>query len=82
MEGQRLAVIRDKLAVLEGFHRQLVSWLGYGYRIPGSFAKRVQELTEGIEIDPNRLAVGVAIFADKSILPKNWYVLKAIYGDI
>lgn len=68
LEGQRLAVnIRDKLAVLEGFHRQLVELapdMVTEYR--ARLLKRVQELTEGIEIDPNRLAVEVAIFADKS----------------
>lgn len=68
LEGQRLAGnIRDKLAVLEGFHRQLAGLapeMVTEYR--DRLLKRVQELTEGIEIDPNRLAVEVAIFADKS----------------
>jgi uncharacterized protein (TIGR00255 family) len=68
LEGQRLAVnIREKLAVLEGFHRQLVELApGMVTEYRARLLKRIQELTDGVEIDPNRLAVEVAIFADKS----------------
>lgn len=68
LEGQRLAGnIRDKLDVLEEFHHQLVELapeMITEYR--ARLLKRIQELTEGVEIDPNRLAVEVALFADKS----------------
>lgn len=68
LEGERLAVnIRDKLDILKGFHHQLVKLAPemvteYHARL----LKRVHELTDGVEVDPNRLAVEVALFADKS----------------
>lgn len=68
LEGDRLAVnIRNILNNLEDFHRQLVELapeMVIHYR--ARLLKRIQELTESVEIDPNRLAIEVAFFADKS----------------
>jgi len=68
LEGDRLAGnIRDILNILKDFHRQLVELapeMVTEYR--ARLLKRIQELTEGVEIDPNRIAVEVGFFADKS----------------
>ena len=68
LEGDRLSGnIRDILNILEGFHRQMVELapeMVTEYR--ARLLKRIKELTDGVEIDPNRLAVEVALFADKS----------------
>lgn len=67
-EGNQLALdLKDKLASLNELWRQLTEFapeMVTDYRL--RLAKRIQELTEGVEIDPNRLATEVAIFADKS----------------
>ncbi|MGE5606670.1 MAG: YicC/YloC family endoribonuclease [Bacteroidota bacterium] len=67
-EGRQLVVdLQDKLAILNGYRRQLAELspeMVSDYRI--RLMKRIQELTEGLEVDPNRLATEVAIFADKS----------------
>lgn len=67
-EGRQLVVdLQDRLAILNGYRRQLAELapeIVSDYRI--RLLKRIQELTEGIEVDPNRLATEVAIFADKS----------------
>lgn len=67
-EGRQLVVdLQGKLAALNGLQRQLTGLapeMVSDYRI--RLVKRIQELTEGIEIDPNRLTTEVAIFADKS----------------
>lgn len=67
-EGRQLVVdLQDRLAILSGYRRQLAELspeMVSDYRI--RLSKRIQELTEGIEVDPNRLATEVAIFADKS----------------
>ncbi len=65
--GQLAGDLLDKLEHLNGFRNQLASFspeMVIEYRL--RLVKRIQELTEGIEIDPNRLAAEVAIFADKS----------------
>lgn len=68
IEGRQLVVdLQDRLAILYGYRRQLAELapeMVSDYRI--RLIKRIQELTEGIEVDPNRLATEVAIFADKS----------------
>ncbi len=67
-EGRRLEVdLQEKLAILNGLKQylaELAPEMVSDYRI--RLAKRIQELTEGIEVDPNRLATEVAVFADKS----------------
>lgn len=67
-EGSQLALdLEDKLASLSELWRQLSEFapeMVTDYRL--RLAKRIQELTEGVEVDPNRLATEVAIFADKS----------------
>lgn len=68
LEGGQLARnLQDKINNLNGFRNQLADFspemvLEYRTRL----VKRIQELTEGIDVDPNRLATEVAIFADKS----------------
>ena len=67
-EGRQLVVdLQERLAILNEYRRQLAELspeMVSDYRI--RLSKRIQELTEGIEVDPNRLATEVAIFADKS----------------
>lgn len=68
VEGGQLAVdLLDKLEHLNDFRNQLAVFspeMVSEYRL--RLVKRIQELTDGIEIDPNRLAAEVALFADKS----------------
>ncbi len=68
LEGGQLAGdLQDKLECLNEFREQLAELspeMVSEYRI--RLTKRIQELTEGIEVDPNRIAAEVAIFADKS----------------
>ncbi|MGE5581923.1 MAG: YicC/YloC family endoribonuclease [Bacillota bacterium] len=67
-EGRGLAVdIQAKLGILEQFRLELQVLApnvvaGYQERL----TRRIQELTGGVELDPGRLAMEVAIFADKS----------------
>ena len=67
-EGSQLALdLQDKLTSLSQLWRQLTEFapeMVTEYRL--RLEKRIQELTEGVEVDPNRLATEVAIFADKS----------------
>lgn len=67
-EGRKLVVdLQEKLDILNELRRQLTELapeMVSDYRV--RLAKRIKELTEGIEVDPNRLAAEVAIFADKS----------------
>lgn len=68
LEGEGLCRdIQSKLTVLENYRLTLLELAPkvvttYQERL----TKRIQELTGGVEIDPNRLATEVAIFADKS----------------
>lgn len=62
-----LKVINEKLNTLEELRGALKKWApavvnGYQEKLQ----KRIRELAGEIEIDPNRLAVEVAIYADKS----------------
>lgn len=67
-EGQRLMLdLTEKIELLESFRNQLIELAptvvkSYQERL----VKRVAELTSGLELDPNRLAAEVALFADKS----------------
>lgn len=67
-EGRQLVVdLQERLANLNEFRQKLAELapeMVSDYRI--RLTKRIQELTDGIEVDPNRLATEVAIFADKS----------------
>lgn len=67
-EGERLAEdLRDKLGNLEGYRLQLARISpGMVAEYQARLTKRIQELTGGLEIDPNRLATEVAIFAERS----------------
>lgn len=68
LEGEQLVKdLNEKLENLNEFQRQIAELspeMVSDYRV--RLVKRIQELTDGIEIDPNRLATEVAIFADKS----------------
>ncbi len=68
MEGRQLVKdLHVKLENLKEFHKQLIGVtpeMVSEYRL--RLIKRIQELTEGIDVDPNRLATEVALFADKS----------------
>jgi uncharacterized protein (TIGR00255 family) len=68
MEGEGLCQdIQNKLATLEDYRGALLEQAPRVVAVyQEKLAKRIQELTEGVEIDPNRLAIEVAIFADKS----------------
>ncbi len=67
-EGVGLANdIRNKLQTLDEYRQSLFEYspsvvLTYQEKL----TKRIQELTGGVELDPGRLAMEVAIFADKS----------------
>lgn len=67
-EGERLVQdLVEKIAFLHSLRRQLIELApqvvtGYQERL----TKRLIELVGGIEIDPSRVAIEVAIFADKS----------------
>ncbi len=67
-EGERLVQdLVEKIAFLHSLRRQLIELApqvvtGYQERL----TKRLIELVGGIEIDPSRVAMEVAIFADKS----------------
>lgn len=67
-EGGQLAEdLQEKIEILKRFRNQLAEFspeMVTEYR--ARLVKRIQELTDGIDIDPNRLAAEVAIFADKS----------------
>lgn len=67
-EGEKLYQdLQQKITILQCLRQKLVEFspsvvLSYKEKL----TKRIQELTEGIEIDPNRIATEIAIFADKS----------------
>jgi uncharacterized protein (TIGR00255 family) len=68
LEGDGLCQdIRNKLQTLDKYR---VGLLGLASQVVATYqeklTKRIQELTSGVDIDPNRLATEVAIFADKS----------------
>jgi uncharacterized protein (TIGR00255 family) len=67
-EGQGLCRdILDKLSTLEVYRQELLVQAPKVVAVyQERLAKRITELTEGIEIDQGRLATEVAIFADKS----------------
>lgn len=68
LEGGSLAQnLQEKLDVLDKFRVQLTELSSKAVtEYHARLIRRIQELTEGIDIDPNRLAVEVALFADKS----------------
>ncbi|WP_132015442.1 YicC/YloC family endoribonuclease [Hydrogenispora ethanolica] len=68
IEGERLnGDLLEKIGFLHSLRQQLLELspqvvIGYQERL----SKRITELTGGIEVDPSRLAMEVALFADKS----------------
>lgn len=67
-EGENLKNdLLQKMTILQKMREQILVFapsvvLSYKEKL----TKRIQELAEGIEIDPNRIATEIAIFADKS----------------
>jgi len=68
MEGLKLREdLEKRIALLQGMHSQIsliTPNLVFTYK--EKMTKRIKELTEGVEIDPNRITAEAAIFADRS----------------
>ncbi|HBF35795.1 MAG TPA: YicC family protein [Firmicutes bacterium] len=74
--------VREKLATLENYRMTL---LARAPKVVAAYqeklAKRIGELTEGIEVDPSRLATEIAIFADKSDITEELVRIESHLGQ-